>query len=196
MSANVVPEVLKGNRMSEETVKALSSFKDEPGWLTEKRLGAWRAFEALPMPTLRDEAWRYTDISDVSPEDFSPYLPSPDVSSEGVCLMLFRNLSARVRRTLPCSCSTTLRRRTGDRRRTAEQGRRLHRPAHRSPGARRSHQGAPLRARAGGLRQVLGAFGGAIRGRVVPARAARRTWRCRSRATVGSTRSVPRCRAR
>jgi Fe-S cluster assembly protein SufD len=82
MSANVVPEILKGSRMSEETVKALSSFKDEPGWLTEKRLGAWRAFEALPMPTLRDEAWRYTDISDVSPEDFSPYLPSPDVSSE------------------------------------------------------------------------------------------------------------------
>ena len=82
MSANVVPEVLKSSRMSEETVKALSSFKDEPGWLTEKRLEAWRAFEALPMPTLRDEAWRYTDISDVSPEDFSPYVPSPHVSSE------------------------------------------------------------------------------------------------------------------
>src|ERR671921_413358 len=82
MSANVVPEVLKSSRTSEEPVKALSSFKDEPGWLTEKRLGAWRAFEELPMPTLRDEAWRYTDISDVSPEDFSPYIPSPDVSSE------------------------------------------------------------------------------------------------------------------
>src|ERR687889_1390265 len=82
MSTNVVPEVLKSSRMSEETVKVLSSFKDEPGWLTEKRLGAWRAFEALPMPTMRDEAWRYTDISDVSPEDFSPYIPSPDVSSE------------------------------------------------------------------------------------------------------------------
>src|SRR3712207_3794783 len=82
MRANGVPEVLKGSRMNEETVKALSSFKEEPGWLMEKRLGAWRAFEALPMPTLRDEAWRYTDISDVTPEDFSPYLPSPDVSSE------------------------------------------------------------------------------------------------------------------
>src|SRR5215204_2300271 len=66
MSANVVPEVLKGSRMSQEPVKALSSFQDEPGWPTEKRLGAWR----------------YTDISDVSLEDFSPYLPSPDVSSE------------------------------------------------------------------------------------------------------------------
>src|SRR5918994_2082204 len=83
MSANGVPEVLKGSRMSEETVKALSSFKDEPGWLAEKRLGAWRAFEALPMPTLRDEAWRYTDISDVRIEDFLPYAPSPDAETEG-----------------------------------------------------------------------------------------------------------------
>src|ERR671917_2487564 len=83
MSTNVVPEVLKGSRMSEEAVKALSSFKDEPGWLTERRLEAWRAFEALPMPTLRDEAWRYTDISDVRIEDFLPYAPSPDAESEG-----------------------------------------------------------------------------------------------------------------
>src|SRR5215212_2071406 len=83
MQQKEAPEVLRSKGISLETVEALSSFKDEPGWLTEKRLGAWRAFEALPMPTLRDEAWRYTDISDVSPEDFSPYLPSPDVSSEG-----------------------------------------------------------------------------------------------------------------
>ena len=82
MSANGVPEVLKSKGMSEETVKALSSLKDEPGWLTEKRLEAWRTFEELPMPTLRDEAWRYTDISDVRIEDFLPYAPSPDVKSE------------------------------------------------------------------------------------------------------------------
>src|SRR3712207_1511780 len=82
MSANGVPEVLKSKGISEETVKALSSLKNEPGWLTEKRLEAWRSFEDLPMPTLRDEAWRYTDISDVRIEDFLPYSPSPDVKSE------------------------------------------------------------------------------------------------------------------
>src|SRR5918998_1237512 len=82
MSANGVPEVLKRKGMSEETVKALSSLKNEPGWLTEKRLEAWRSFEGLPMPTLRDEAWRYTDISDVRIEDFLPYSPSPDVKTE------------------------------------------------------------------------------------------------------------------
>ena len=82
MSTSGVPEVLKSKGVSAETVKALSAFKDEPSWLTEKRLSAWRTFEKTPMPTLRDEAWRYTDISDVRIEDFLPYASSPDVKSE------------------------------------------------------------------------------------------------------------------
>ncbi len=82
MQQREVPEVLRTRGISEETVKALSSLKNEPGWLTQKRLQAWRAFEKLPMPTLRDEAWRYTDISDVKIEDFLPYAPSPDAASE------------------------------------------------------------------------------------------------------------------
>src|SRR3712207_6553925 len=83
MSTNGVPEVLKSRGAGVETVKALSAFKDEPAWLAEKSLEAWRTFEETPMPTLRDEAWRYTDISDVRFEDFVPYAPSPDVKSEG-----------------------------------------------------------------------------------------------------------------
>jgi Fe-S cluster assembly protein SufD len=83
MSTNGVPEVLKSRGMSVKTLKALSAFKDEPAWLTERRLSAWRTFQETPMPTLRDEAWRYTDISDVRIEDFFPYAPSPDVSTEG-----------------------------------------------------------------------------------------------------------------
>src|ERR671921_889996 len=82
MQQKEAPEVLNSKGISRETVEALSSFKDEPDWLTEKRLGAWRSFESLPMPTLRDEAWRYTDISDVRIEDFLPYAPSPDAASE------------------------------------------------------------------------------------------------------------------
>src|SRR5918911_2756617 len=82
MSTNVVPEILRSKGVSAETVKALSALKGEPGWLLEKRLEAWRTFEEIPMPTLRDEAWRYTDISDVRIEDFAPYAPSPDASSE------------------------------------------------------------------------------------------------------------------
>src|ERR671933_1097040 len=83
MSTNGVPEVLKKRGVSADAVKALSAFKEEPGWLTERRLSAWRTFEKTPMPTLRDEAWRYTDISDVKIEDFLPYAPSPDATREG-----------------------------------------------------------------------------------------------------------------
>src|ERR671924_846222 len=82
MSTNGVPEVLKSRGIGVGTIKALSAFKDEPSWLTERRLEAWRTFEETPMPTLRDEAWRYTDISDVTIEDFIPYAPSPGVSFE------------------------------------------------------------------------------------------------------------------
>ena len=83
MSTNGVPEVLKSKGIGAVTIKALSAFKEEPAWLAEKRLSAWRTFEKTPMPTLRDEAWRYTDISDVRIEDFLPYAPSPDVTREG-----------------------------------------------------------------------------------------------------------------
>jgi Fe-S cluster assembly protein SufD len=68
--------------MSAEAIKALSALKEEPGWLNDKRLEAWRTFEETPMPGLRDEAWRYTDISDVRIDDFAPYAPSPEVASE------------------------------------------------------------------------------------------------------------------
>jgi Fe-S cluster assembly protein SufD len=83
MQQKEVPEVLRSQGVSAEVVEALSRFKNEPAWLAEKRLHAWRTFENTPMPTLRDEAWRYTDISDVSIEDFALYAPSPDVTSEG-----------------------------------------------------------------------------------------------------------------
>src|SRR5215207_6314559 len=83
MQKNGVPEILQSKGIGAEVVEALSGFKGEPAWLKEKRLEAWHAFEETPMPTLRDEAWRYTDISDVRIEDFVPYAPSPDVSQEG-----------------------------------------------------------------------------------------------------------------
>ena len=83
MQQKDVPEVLRSKGVSAEVVEALSNLKNEPAWLTDKRLEAWRTFEKMPMPTLRDEAWRYTDISDVSIDGFLPYAPSPDVTSEG-----------------------------------------------------------------------------------------------------------------
>jgi Fe-S cluster assembly protein SufD len=84
LSTNGVPEVLRSAGFTAETVKALSSMKSEPGWLTEKRLEAWRTYESIPMPTRKDEVWRYTDISELGELDgFVPYAPTPEVTSEG-----------------------------------------------------------------------------------------------------------------
>jgi len=39
-------------------VEELSSLRGEPDWVREKRLAAWEAYEAIPMPTRTDEEWR------------------------------------------------------------------------------------------------------------------------------------------
>jgi Fe-S cluster assembly protein SufD len=38
------------------------STRDEPAWLTDMRRAAWRRFQELPMPSVRDEEWMRTDI--------------------------------------------------------------------------------------------------------------------------------------
>lgn len=48
--------------LTQDDVAALSQQLEDPGWLREKRLEAWRIAEMLPMPALTDEAWRRTDI--------------------------------------------------------------------------------------------------------------------------------------
>jgi Fe-S cluster assembly protein SufD len=35
----------------------------DPAWLRARRLAAWEAFRALPVPTTRSEEWRYTDLA-------------------------------------------------------------------------------------------------------------------------------------
>lgn len=47
--------------MDRGTVEALAA--SGPAWLRERRLEAWRIYEATPMPTTKDEEWRYTDLS-------------------------------------------------------------------------------------------------------------------------------------
>ena len=59
-------------------VGALSSLEDwlqnrvEPELLASRRRDAWADWLAEPMPTRRMEEWRYTDISDLDPETFTP----------------------------------------------------------------------------------------------------------------------------
>ncbi len=47
-------------------VEALSARYSEPAWLREARLAAWDIYEALPMPTTNDEAWRRTDYRHIN----------------------------------------------------------------------------------------------------------------------------------
>lgn len=44
-------------------VRRLSQALGEPTWLLEKRLQALEAFARFPYPTQKEEAWRYTDLS-------------------------------------------------------------------------------------------------------------------------------------
>jgi Fe-S cluster assembly protein SufD len=46
----------------ELSVRRISTRLKEPKWLLDKRLDAWAAFKATPMPTVKDEPWRRTDI--------------------------------------------------------------------------------------------------------------------------------------
>lgn len=47
----------------------------ESAWVQSYRKQAWKAFNSLPFPTARDEAWRRTDLRAFIPEQFS--LPQP-----------------------------------------------------------------------------------------------------------------------
>ncbi len=58
---------------SREAVEELSHRRNEPSWLLEKRLQAWEAYEAIPMPTRTDEEWRRTDIRDLPIDDVAPF---------------------------------------------------------------------------------------------------------------------------
>ncbi len=47
--------------LTRENIIALSARHNEPDWLRQTRLDAWDVYEALPMPTTKDEPWRRTD---------------------------------------------------------------------------------------------------------------------------------------
>ena len=58
---------------SEETVRRASAIKDEPAWMLDFRLGAWRTFERLHWPKPTDEAWRRTRLTGFKLENYTPF---------------------------------------------------------------------------------------------------------------------------
>ena len=57
---------------SQETVLAVSAAKNEPSWMLEFRLAAWREFEAMAWPKATDEAWRRTRLTGFRLDKFQP----------------------------------------------------------------------------------------------------------------------------
>lgn len=58
---------------SEEAVHALNERLDEPDWMRQRRLDAWKIYESLPMPTRQDEEWRRTDLRPLKLADIAPF---------------------------------------------------------------------------------------------------------------------------
>ncbi len=58
---------------TDEAVHELIASRNEPGWMREKRLDAWRIYQSLPMPSRTDEEWRRTDLSRLRLGEVSPY---------------------------------------------------------------------------------------------------------------------------
>jgi Fe-S cluster assembly protein SufD len=60
---------------SEETVRAHSAARNEPEWMLNFRLEAWRIFESMPWPAATDEAWRRTRLTGFHLDSFQPVAP-------------------------------------------------------------------------------------------------------------------------
>jgi Fe-S cluster assembly protein SufD len=68
MTVSEIPALL-----SVEVVERLSASKNEPQWMLERRLEAWKHFVALPMPTRQDEEWRRTEVSSLNLDSLAPF---------------------------------------------------------------------------------------------------------------------------
>lgn len=52
----------------------------EPRWLAERRAAGLRQFKNLPMPTARDESWRFASVGKLSIDDYAP-VGAPDTAT-------------------------------------------------------------------------------------------------------------------
>ena len=62
-------------------MRALSASRNEPEWMLEFRLEAWRQFEAMPWPKPTDEAWRRTRLTGFNLKNFKPFAVSSAAAS-------------------------------------------------------------------------------------------------------------------
>jgi Fe-S cluster assembly protein SufD len=55
----------------EQDVRQISRRLQEPEWLTERRLQAWQSWQSMPTPSVKEEAWRRTDLSAIPSDRFN-----------------------------------------------------------------------------------------------------------------------------
>ena len=55
-----------------ESLDALIASRNEPVWMRDRRLEAWRVLQDTPYPTTSDEPWRRTDIKGLKLNEFNP----------------------------------------------------------------------------------------------------------------------------
>jgi Fe-S cluster assembly protein SufD len=59
-----------------DALNELIARRDEPEWMRERRLDAWRTYESIPMPTRQDEEWRRTDLRRLKLDEYEPETPA------------------------------------------------------------------------------------------------------------------------
>ena len=57
---------------TEASFDAFLAPRGEPAWLVDRRRAAFAKYKSMPMPTLRDEEWRRTDIRALKLDSFGP----------------------------------------------------------------------------------------------------------------------------
>ena len=77
---------------TEATVYATSAAKNEPDWMLEKRLAAWRLFEATPWPSATDDAWRRTRLTGFNLNKFQPFATPLHSENEAVSAFIQNEL--------------------------------------------------------------------------------------------------------
>src|SRR5687767_11099459 len=69
------------------TIDEIVRANGEPVWFAERRRQAWEVYRETPMPTTKDEAWRYTDLAKIPWQDLrmrDPAAPKPVARREDV----------------------------------------------------------------------------------------------------------------
>ncbi len=76
-----------------EAVHALSDLLDEPDWMRDLRVRAWRFFEEIPWPTGKEETWRRTPLRGFHLDAYRPFSPERlrEIPTEGELATVYQD---------------------------------------------------------------------------------------------------------